>query len=243
MSKLVNSITSPVGVKLFSGGPYSDSGHLDQAQKAQETGNSQISNLIAQLSQMTGVQNPQSPGGGTAATDPFSLNPVQQQELNNQNSLSSESYNKILARVKSNLAARGLGDSSSMAAAEAHLKGLSANQVGQNSMMAGQNAYNSRLNSIGTIGNLVNGQTAGNVGLQQQQAQQSTQEHNNSMGQLGGLLGFATGGGVGSLGGKAQQPLTRPNLGGTPVQSGNSGPAGGTTYGDLPVNWGSIYQF
>jgi len=242
MGSLVNQVTSPVGVRLFKNGPYSDAGHGDQAQHAQQQGNQQISQLIAQLSQMTGVQNPQQPTAG-ATQDPFALNQVQQGALNQQNSLDSEAMNRIMSKVKANLAGRGLSDSSSMKAAEAYLKQKMVGQISSNQQQAGQNAYNSRLNAISQIGNLVNGQTAGNVNMQQQLGQQATQEHNQSMGQLGSLIGFATGGGFGGLGsaGRIAQ-AAQPNLGGTQTQSGNSGPAGGTTLGDLPVNWGSIYR-
>jgi len=253
MGSFANNLTSPIGVKLFKGGNYSDSGHGDQAQKAQQQGSQQISQLIAQLAHLTGVQNPQAqqnpmyPNGGNpsdpaSSQDPFSLNPAQQGALNQQNSLDSEAMNRIMSKAKANLAARGLGDSSSMKAAEAYLKQKMVGQISSNQQQAGQNAYNSRLNAISQIGNLVNGQTAGAVNMQQQLGQQATQEHNQSMSQLGGLLGFATGGGFG--GGRTMgTPPIRQNLGGTTVQSGNSGPAGQMEYGDLPAGqWGNIYQ-
>jgi len=255
MSNLVNSITQPIGVKLLPGGPYNDNSHGDKAQQAQQAGNQQISQLIAQLANMSGVQNPQAqinpmyPNGGNPSDpasfhNPYALNQVQQGELNGQNSMDADAMNRIMSKVKANLAARGLSDSSSASAAQTYLRQKLASQVSQNNQAAAQNAYGGRMNALTQIGNLINGQTAGNVNMEQQLGQQAQQNHQNSMSQLGGLIGFATGGGFGGLGGSIPR-LAHPTNSGIPQinPSGDYGnEAGGTPLmNSIRGGWQSIY--
>lgn len=252
----MNQVTQPFGLKLFGGSNYSDGGALDrqqnQAAPMAAVGNSLIQQgshlpglgdmgvlqylpqIFAQLSSLTGAQNPMNPsqqtgvnrgaqrnpgdvnemGGALNQYDqsPFALNPVQQAGLNQQNSQASQNEHAIMARIRSNLSARGLTNSSHMDAAQAYLRGQLTKQQNQNRAGAGYNAYQSRLDTTNQFGNMLNsiygqqtqrqgqllnsGQNLISPQLQNTGAQANLAQQNsaNALGPLGSLAGSYFGG-------------------------------------------------
>lgn len=242
---IINSITSPLGVKLFPGGPYKDNGFGQKAQQAVTGPMTPISDLGAlgqlpqvygQIAKMTGVPDflgampsPITPGMPAQSNDPNkpgiiatnSINQDRQNTLNQQianfdpnkfstpnqnlfNNMASQNAidkNTALSRIQARLSARGLGDSSSMAAAQAYLEqayggnlrnqelGLLENQQGQQ-----QNALLGQANAMGNLYNAQRQRMLDAAGVYNTAGQQAIANNNNSMGQLGGLLSILTGG-------------------------------------------------
>lgn len=198
MGQLVNAATSPFGVKLFKGSGYADGGALDrqqnQAAPMAAVGNSLIQQgsqlpgleqmgmlqylpqIFAQLSAMTGAQNPMTgqtqgvnrgaPGpladGSQQGMDrnqydqsPFALNPVQQSGLNQQNSQASQDMQRTMARIKANLSARGLTSSSHMDAAQRYYRNENMKRQNTNRAAAGYNAFQNRLDTTNQFGNML----------------------------------------------------------------------------------------
>lgn len=210
MSGFVNQLTSPLGVKLFSGGPYADNGIGDQqgalAQQGQantEQFLAQLAPIIAQIAQAAGVANPLEKGAAAPfATDPYGLSPLQQASLNEEQSITTDAYDKIMSKVKANLSARGLGNSSALTAAETYLQKQMQGQLGQERVAAGQNAYGNRQNALGQIGQLLGtgyGAQQNSLGQQQNvlesQKQTALQSNQNAMSQLGSALALGLYGG------------------------------------------------
>lgn len=314
MGSLLNTISSPFGIKLSKGGPYPDGGALDrqqdQAAPMAKVGNDLIQQgshlpglqdmgflqylpqIFQSLSALTGTPNPLAGGGGgivggggqmgvgpggngqagqnmgaqrnpSSANEmhgelnqsnqsPYALNPVQQSQLNQQNSQTSQDYQRTMARIKANLAARGLTHSSHMDAASAYLKNQMLKQQNTNRAGAQYGAYQNRLDTTNQFGNMLSsiyGQQAQrqsqllgqgqnlvapqlqNTGAQAQMAQQNTA---NSQAQLGSLLGA----GFGGMFGKSASP--NPFLGGgrQPGSQYSAVPQSSTPYtlGDLPAS-------
>lgn len=252
MGGFINQLTSPIGVKLFSGPPYADAGAGDKMQGNLQQYMQQIAPIIASIAQQAGVVNPltgQTTGvpmaGGTTPGDPYGLSALDQAAVNKQAGIDSQTYQKILSTMKANLSARGMGDSSTMAAAEQYLQSQLSTQIGGEQLQAGQNAFQNRQNALGQIAQLLSGQYGAQQGVAQQQGQLAMQKQQQSMTQLGSLLGLAAGG-TNMFG---MWPKSTP-----PIAGGMSNPAAGqnTSGAGIPpgqgiasllgnFNWGSIY--
>lgn len=227
MGSAINSVTSPLGVKLFKGGPYSDAGIGDRQQTNLDAYKAQIAPIIEQIALNAGVVNPLNPQGqsGEFSQDPYGLSHLQQAEFNRQASEDTQGYESIIKKVKANLSARGLGGSSEMAAADAYLRSQLQAQIGSEHVQAGQQAYAGRQQALQQIAGLL-GQTYGQQAqVTQGQQQQAVASHESAMQQLGSLLALGLyGGGVGPFGSnKAAAPTATPaaSVGGF---TGNVGP-------------------
>lgn len=218
---LVNSVGGLVGIKPFKGGPYPDAGKGDVlAQQAQDYATqqqqavaqymAQIAPIIASIAQNAGIANPtlstgpasqRTPGTAPQTTDPYGLSPLQQAQVNQQAGVDTQAKNAIMQKIKANLSARGLGDSSVLSAAEAYLDQQLAGQLGSERVQAGQNAFNTRENAQMQIAQLLAGalqaQTGANTqgfgalsGATQNQQQTALNAHQESMTNLGNILGF-----------------------------------------------------
>lgn len=244
MGSLINSITSPFGVKPFKGGPYPDAGLMDKQQQALSGPLPQISDLGAlgalpqvygQIAKMTGVPDflgnmpspvaPGTPAQGTANQpgaiaqnamnmdkqanlanqiaqfDPNKFTSSNQQLFNNMASQNAVDKNTALANIRARLSARGLGDSTSMAAAEAYLQqkyggNIRNQELGllQGQQAQQQNALGQQANALGSIYNAQNQRMLQQAGILGQQAQLARENTANSMGQIGNLAAIFTGG-------------------------------------------------
>lgn len=205
MGGFANTLTSPLGVKLFKGGPYADAGAADAMQRNLDAYKAQIAPIISQLASGAGVANPITGQAGVA--DPFSLSPFQQSEVNQQAGADRQGYDAILSKVKANLSARGLGGSSEMAAAEAYLGQQLQGQLGSERIQAGQNAFQNRQQAMQQIAQLLSGQLGQQQQITQAGGQAAAAGRQNSLSQLGALLGLAFGGGGGLFGKQDQSPV------------------------------------
>lgn len=257
MGGFLNQLTQPLGFRLFSGGPYADRGFGDQLQNNAQQYMQQLAPLIQQISQMAGVTNPLTGQGGQFTNDPYGLSALDQAGLNKQSSIDTQAYDQIMQRVKANLTARGMGDSSTMQAAQAYLGQQLQGQIGSERIQAGQNAYQNRQNAMQQIAQLL-GQ---GFGAKQQatgtQLQNATSMNQQAMSQLGSLLALGMyAGGVGPFGAAAAKPggdtpniNSATNYGASPGGQGwnpSWGPGsdwGGGVFNTMqPINWGSIYR-
>lgn len=194
MGSIANSISSPVGVKLFKGGPYPDAGKGDVMEQNADQYMKQLAPIIAQIAQMAGVGNPQTGTSGQFDQDPYGLSPLQQGEVNKQAGIDREAHDKILSTVKAHLSAAGFGDSSTMEAAEAYLGQQLNVQLGGERIQAGENAYVNRNNALTQIAQLLGQGFGAKQDVTQYQAQEAQQAHATAMQQLGSfiaLLGHA----------------------------------------------------
>lgn len=251
MAGVINTLTNPVGVKLFKGGPYLDNGAGDRAQQNQDQYAAQVAQLVASIAQNAGIANPMDPNSTAATTDPYGLSNLQQASLNKTLSYDRQTMDAILNKAKADLAARGLYQSSDLPAMEAYLQQQLSVQTGAERVQAGENAYQNRVQAQQTISNLLNGLYTGQQNVTAQQGQTSAQSKGIAMDSLGSILGLF-------LGGKAAVPGAKGGLpsGGTPPIMGpgdsnlsDAGPSGlpGTgsfnigQSGITGVNWGSIF--
>lgn len=241
MGSFINSITSPIGVKLFSGGPYPDNGKTDQLAKNAQDFQAQLQPIIAAIAQAAGINM----GGGTVPAaqqpDPYSLSPLQQGEVNQQASIDREARDKILSTVKAHLSSAGFTDSSTMTAAEAYLDSQLAGQQGAERVQAGENAYQNRMSGLAQIAQLFSqgfGATQQATGAQ---AQQATTAHANAMNQLGAALALAGsmgafGKGFPGYGSGAPSPYMPPGQAGAQAGGAAGGGAGaGAASGAIPA--------
>lgn len=252
MGSFLNQLSSPIGVKLFKGGPYADAGAGDKMQGNLQQYMAQIAPLIAQIAQNAGVTNPQTGqgpstpmAGGTAAGDPYGLTALDQGEVNRQAGVDQQTYQKILNSVKADLSARGMTDSSVMTAAESYLKSQLSTQMGSERLLAGQNALQNRQNALGQIAQLLSGQYGAQQQVTQQQGATAEKARADSMTQLGSLLGIFGGNtNMFGMGPKTAQPAGyNPAAGGvgefgTPLQYGPLSPA---TMNGIGQGFASIY--
>ncbi len=267
MAGVINSITSPLGVKLFKGGPYPDAGIGDQQGDLAKKGEAnaaqymaQLAPIIAQIAQAAGVANPLEKGStGQFDKDPYGLSPLQQAAANQEQGITADSYDQIMSKVKANLSARGLGGSDVVTAAEAYLQKQMQGQLGQERVAAGENAYQNRQAAQQQIAQLLGsgyGAQQGALGNTQNvlesQKQAAIQSHQASMQQLGSLLALGLyGGKVGPFGAQKAGAGSGGNVnmgwdpsnnmfGGTGGMGANPGATSGSGYlGD--INWQSIY--
>jgi hypothetical protein len=261
MSSFANQLTSPLGIKLFRGGPYGDNqagdkmaAVNDQQLKLSQEYMAKLAPIIAQIANSAGVTNPMNGQQGQFSNDLYGLNPLQQASVNQQASIDTEAYDNILRKVRANLSARGMADSSTMAAAEVYLQKQMVNQVSSNRVQAGQNAYNSRIGALDQIAGLLGGgygqqqqvlgQKQNTLQYQGQVAQQSQNDAMRNLGQAIGLGVFGAGGGFNNkpVGGGV------PNGGQVPgsAAGGQPGAMQNPYFQGLPqqlgqVNWSSIY--
>jgi len=318
MGTLLNTLGSPLGIKIAKGGPYPDAGNLDkqsaQAKPLADVGNSLLQQgshlpglgemgvlqylpqIFAALAAQTGAANPLAstngygltgtgtgPNGENYATDdtgqrhmykkvngvdvetpiseqqaqstpsnPFSLNPIQQSQLNQQQSQTSQDVKNAMARVRANLAARGLTNSSHANAAETYLRNEMLKRQNTNRASAGYNAYQSRLDTTNQFGSMLN-----NIFGQQQQRQNSLlgnaqslispqlqntgaqanlaqQNSQNAGGPLGQLAGAYFGG---MFNQPKQNPFVRPGQQGFDTGAGNAGGVGPTQPALSKIMW------
>lgn len=256
-----NSLTSPVGVKLFSGGPYADRQFGSQALNAVQNlpGTNDLgalgglSQIYSQMAKMYGLpdfvglmqqptaglpaqsNDPAHPGliaqnsinQNNAATlaqqeasfDPNKFTPVNQRQFNQQAGDIAQQKQNVMSGVRARLSARGLGDSSTMAAAEAYLQqkyGGITNQTETQMLQGQQGQQQQALQSMAAAVqqmfqdqmNRAN-QKAGGF---QQAGQQAIQTNSNALNQLGNFAGLLAGGGnlgglLGGGGGGSSEPV------------------------------------
>lgn len=196
MGGISNTLTSPLGVKFFKGGPYADAGAGDKMQANLSQYQAQIAPIIAQIAKQAGVQDPLSGTNYATSTDPYGLSLLQQSEVNQQSSVDTKGYQSLLSKVKANLAARGMGDSSTMTAAEAYLGQQLQGQIGTERVQAGQNAYQNRQTALQQIAQILSGQYGAQQQVTQQQGATATAARQDSLTQLGSLLGLVFGKGL-----------------------------------------------
>ncbi len=262
MGGFLNSITSPLGVKLFPGGPYADAGIGDQ--QAKQAGDfasqqqaavagymKQIAPIIAEIAKSAGVGNPLTGEQGASSNDPYGLSALQQGEVNRQSGEDTTAYEGLLKKIKANLSARGLGGSSEMTAAESYLRTQLQSQKGAERLLAGQQAYDARNQAQGQIANLLQtglqaktgANTAGyNAQSQVSAGQKQTAEksHADAMASIGNLLALGMyAGGVGPFAGtKAPQVAGAATA---PINSAIGGVSGAAT--SQPTQVPNIYNF
>lgn len=136
-----------------------------------------------------------------AQFDPNKFTSSNQQLFNNMASQNAVDKNTALANIRARLSARGLGDSTSMAAAEAYLQqkyggNIRNQELGllQGQQAQQQNALGQQANALGSIYNAQNQRMLQQAGILGQQAQLARENTANSMGQIGNLAAIFTGG-------------------------------------------------
>lgn len=266
MGSLVNSVTAPLGVKLFSGGPYSDRGLSDASMAAskplQAAGTNFLNlsqgqagpgnpyaNLYNQIGNESGVNTPFGGIAGNSVT-PGELTGSYADMYGNLKGHVEKARANALSQLNSHLSARGLGDSSEARAHQAYLNSQFDNHLSdtmsqlqgqqhQERLSTLQNFINSLQGMAGLGGNLISGNVS-NLNQNAQAAQQRTQQGNAA---LGSAIGLGLGaGGVSPFGGSSGFGMGSPFSQNAPITSGGYNPF--TDTGGLPGGgpWQSPFQ-
>ncbi len=266
MGSLVNSVTAPLGVKLFSGGPYSDRGLSDASMAAskplqaagtnflnlsqgQAGAGNPYAGLFNQIGQESGVNTPFGGTAGNTAT-PGALSGSYLDTFNNLKGHTEKARQNALSQLNSHLSARGLGDSSEARAHQAYLNSQFDNHLSDTmSQLQGQQhqerlqTLQSFINSLQGMAGLGGNLISGNVQNLNQNAQAATQRTNQGNAALGSAIGLGLGaGGVTpsafSSPFQSQQMFTQ----NSPISSGGYNPY--TQTGGLPGGgpWQSPFQ-
>lgn len=206
-----NSLTQPLGVRLFPGGPYADAGYGDQYKQTLQY----LPGLIGQEAEAAGVRNPFTMAP-LMNNDPYRLYDWQQHQYNSLAGNLNQGMEGSISALRQRLYASGITDPRASAAAEARVRMGTAGQLTGLRGELGQQAFNTRMNTLGTMGSQI-GALAGGYQNLAQNAMNMTGQANSSLGSLLGLgIGSLTGGGglsslLGGLGSGGGSGIT--NLG------------------------------
>lgn len=170
MGDILNQVTQPFGVKLFPGGPYSDSGAGDKALAATDTAKQQA------LGMMTGQ-------GEFGQDWQALLTPEESQMFNRQTDALSQAAQAAIAQVRASAASRGMPESY-VQAMEQRIKD---NLIGRQTDLRVQ-MYQMVEQKRQQMANIITGAGAQTAGAYQQIGAQKQAEQSNLQGGLAALL-------------------------------------------------------
>lgn len=188
MGSFINSITQPItGLKLFPGGPYGDDGKGDKAltnadilqqygmsflqgggslPDVQNMGYLQyVPDLLKQMASAYGLGDPFA-GGTGGVQDQYSLTGAQGEEFSNTASQINAARKTAVERAKSRLNAQGLGDSTTMAAAEQSINDKFDSMLQSEHSKARSSAFDERMAMLQSLTGAMQGLYGSQIGQQ-----------------------------------------------------------------------------